>query len=89
MGMSLGPIPRSAIKAYAEEYGMSVDEFDNLYRMLRIMDSEYLSLAHEKKSDGKGLVAAPDDPAAAHAVFDVIKGRAAKANKKQVKRNAH
>lgn len=89
IGMGIGPIPRSAIKAYADEYDMSVEEFDSLYRMLRIMDNEYLSLINEKKSENKGLVAKSDDPVAAHAVFEVIKARAAAANKKQVKRKTH
>ena len=88
--MGLGPIPRSAIMAYAEEFDMDGDEFVSFERMIRAMDNEYLSLASTKKPQtDKGMTASADDPASAHAVMEVIKSRAAAANKKQVKRKTH
>lgn len=88
--MGLGPIPRSAIKAYAEEFGIVGDEFESFERMMRAMDNEYLSLASSKtKPTDAGLTASADDPERAHAVMEVIKSRAAAANKKQRKQRTH
>jgi hypothetical protein len=50
MGMSLGPIPFTAINAYAQRYGIEdVDEFDRLLALIRMQDAEYLRL---NRSDG-------------------------------------
>lgn len=42
IGMGVGPIPRSAIKAYAEEFDIVGDAFDKFYRIIREVDLEYL-----------------------------------------------
>lgn len=90
MGMSLGPIPRSAIKAYADELGVVGDDYDPFHRIIRAMDNEYLSLnAIGKKSQDKGLVAEAGDPERTRAVMEVIKARAAAANKRQRKQKVH
>jgi hypothetical protein len=90
IGMAMGPIPRSAIKAYADEFAMTGDEFDEFNRIIRAVDNEYMGMIHEKKSNGKESITAPvDDLEATKAVFDVIKARAASANKRQVKRKPH
>jgi hypothetical protein len=88
--MGLGPIPRSAIKAYAEEFGIVGDEFESFIRIIRAMDSKYLEQANKShKSEGNGMTASADDPERTRAVMDVIKSRAASANKRQVKRKPH
>lgn len=52
IGMSAGPIPFSAIGAYADRYGIrSVDEFDRFKSIIRAMDS----VAREKSA---GITAA-------------------------------
>jgi len=87
--MGIGPIPRSAIKAYAKEFAITGDEFDAFYRIIRLMDNEYTSLSSSKKPDDKGLVASADDPERTRAVMEMIKSRAARANKKQRKQKVH
>jgi hypothetical protein len=47
--MSVGPIPRSAIRDYVAEWGMSGDVSDEFHRIVRAMDSEYLTMMHAKK----------------------------------------
>jgi hypothetical protein len=89
IGMAMGPIPRSAIKAYAAEFSFTADEFDDFNQIIRAMDAEYMSLIHKKPQQEKGMVAPVDDLEATKAVFDVIKARAASANKRQVKRKTH
>jgi hypothetical protein len=90
IGMAMGPIPRSAIRAYADEVAMTGDEFDAFNRLIRAMDNEYLSMIHKSnKPQEKGIVAPVDDLEATKAVFDVIKARAASATKRQVKRKSH
>ena len=87
--MGMGPIPRSAIKAYGEEFGIIGDEFESFAHMIRVMDNEYLTLAHSKPSNDKGMTASADDPDRTRAVMEVIRSRAAAAKKKQVKRKTH
>lgn len=92
IGMGIGPIPWSAIKAYAEEFGIVGDEFESFLHIMRAMDSEYLSQAnssHKLKDTAGGMTAPTDDVERSKAVLDVIKSRAASANKRQVKRKPH
>jgi len=48
--MGVGPIPRSAIKAYAEEFDIVGDAFDKFYRIIRAVDLEYLKHINSSKS---------------------------------------
>jgi hypothetical protein len=48
MGMSVGPIPFTAIVEYAKLYEVAEDEFDEFIYIIRAMDSEYLK--QEKKA---------------------------------------
>lgn len=90
IGMGAGPIPRSAIKVYADELGIVGDDYDPFHLIIRKMDNEYLSLLHSShKSQDKGLTAEAGDPERTRAVMEVIKARAAAANKRQVKRKTH
>jgi hypothetical protein len=91
IGMGLGPIPLSAIRRYAEEWELDGDEYEVFYSIIRKMDIKYLDMTHSKNQtqDGKGLVAPADDLDRTRAVMDVIKARAASANKRQVKRKTH
>lgn len=52
--MSLGPIPRSAILAYAAEFNMSKDEAAQFLDIIRAVDVEYMRSSHSKtKTKGK------------------------------------
>lgn len=43
MGMSVGPIPFTAISAFADRYGVAeLDAFDTFRELIRAMDGEYL-----------------------------------------------
>ena len=61
IGMSEGPIPWTAVHTFALSRGMSVDESDRLYRIVRAMDVVYLNELNrknkaemDKASRGKG-----------------------------------
>lgn len=46
-GMSVGPIPWTAIDRYGQRYGFQGDGFDYLVRMVRALDDTFL--AHSRK----------------------------------------
>lgn len=81
--MSLGPIPRSQVMAYAAEHGLGIDATDRLAGIIRAMDSEYLRLinAPESRTDRRKKDA--DDEVSAHdiegskQVLDRLRARAA------------
>lgn len=47
--MSIGPIPWTAIAAYAADFGLDEDGADYLRRMIRAMDAAFLEHVREKK----------------------------------------
>lgn len=49
--MGLGPIPRSSVRAYAEEQGLAEHEFDDLWAVIRMVDAEHLKIANAPKTD--------------------------------------
>jgi hypothetical protein len=49
MGFGLGPIPRSAMVAYAHEYGLSFEQKEDLLYLVREMDNDYLRRQAKKK----------------------------------------
>ncbi len=81
IGMGVGPIPRSAIKAYAEEFEIFGDDFDKFLSIIRTLDSEYLSLVNNIKKD-KGDTVPADDVDGVRAVMGRLQARAAAAKKK-------
>lgn len=84
--MGAGPIPRSAIKAYANEYAITGDEYAVFHSIIREMDSKWMSLINNRKSKpDDGLTAPANDPERTKLVMEVIKSRAAAANKRQTK----
>lgn len=90
IGMGVGPIPRSAIKAYADEFGIAGDDYDPFHRIIRTMDNAYLAQVNKAKPQpDKGLEAPTDDVERTKAVMEVIRSRAAAANKKQRKQKTH
>nr|WP_046869357.1 hypothetical protein [Microvirga massiliensis] len=53
--MGLGPIPFTAIDAYARRYRIDdVDEFDRFITLVKVQDSEYLRL--RQRQDDENLV---------------------------------
>lgn len=54
-GMSVGPIPISRVRAYADVEGLSEDEWDFFRNVIRDLDNEHLKLMN-KKTDTKPAV---------------------------------
>lgn len=62
-GMSIGPIPVSAVKSYIESEGLSEEEGDFLWHVIREVDNEHLKLMNKRSdtskatpiSDAKGM----------------------------------
>lgn len=46
-GMGMGPIPRSAIAAYAAEHELEDDEKEDLIHLIREMDMEYMAYSKQ------------------------------------------
>ncbi len=46
--MGIGPIPGSAIRAFAREHGIAGDWLDSFLGIIRLMDGEYLKLVAPK-----------------------------------------
>jgi hypothetical protein len=75
--MSMGPIPYSAIRAYADEYDIvSRDEFSFFQSILQALDAEYMSLVNstDKKTDMIPI----SDVDEQHRMFARLKARANK-----------
>jgi hypothetical protein len=53
VGMGLGPIPRSAAKAYAAEIGLSGDCFDHFWAIINTVDNEYLKFANASDKESE------------------------------------
>lgn len=49
VGFGLGPIPRSAMVNYAQEYGFSLEQKEDLLYLVREMDNDYLARQAKKK----------------------------------------
>lgn len=79
IGMAIGPIPRSAIKNYADEFSIVGDRFDSFERIIRSVDAEYLKLAQPKKPDEKGTSAGVEDLAGVKDVMARLGARASAA----------
>jgi hypothetical protein len=75
-GMGVGPIPYSAIRAYADEYDMrSRDEFTFFLGIIQALDSEYIALANKTDKDKTEMVPV-DDIEQQHLLFDRLRARA-------------
>ena len=84
--MGPGPIPRSAIKAYAEECNIFGDWFEVFHRIIRAMDSEYLTLNSPTNKDAQlANSVAADDADGVKALFNRVEGRAKNAKRKPTK----
>ena len=71
IGMGAGPIPRSAIVAYAKESGIDGDRYDVFHRIIRALDAEYLKLANPSGKDGTAFHSvSADDAEGVKGVFD-------------------
>ncbi|MDB5618469.1 hypothetical protein [Tardiphaga sp.] len=51
VGMDRGPIPWSAINAYAQRYSLVDDDFDRFATLIRAMDQAYLAYFRKKSED--------------------------------------
>lgn len=82
--MALGPIPQSAVKAYAEEFGIAGDELDRFWQIIRKVDAEYLQLVNPalKTKPEKGTSAQADDLDAVKNVMTRLSARASAAKRK-------
>lgn len=56
----MGPIPRSAARAYGIEHGLAGDELDRFLGIIRAVDSEYLFICHKSKPERSNEIAATD-----------------------------
>jgi hypothetical protein len=83
--MGLGPIPRSAIMAYASESGLGVDASHQFYRIIRELDAEFLRSINARGGD-KTIEEIPiTDVAGTKQVLSRLAARAsATARKKQI-----
>lgn len=78
IGMSLGPIPYSAIRSYADEQGIvSRDEFDYFSGILRALDAEYLSLVNSVDKNKADMIPISEVDEQ-HRMFARLKARAKK-----------
>ena len=73
-GMSVGPIPHSSIRRYAEFYYMNRDELDFFSRIIRAMDNEYLAIVNKPKDQVEMVPIS--DITSQHALFARLKARA-------------
>lgn len=88
--MGPGPIPRSAIVAYAEDFGIVGDRQDLFVAIIRTVDSEYLALVNSRETTRteKGSSAQAGDVDAVKGVFQRLGARAGEAKGKR-KRNGN
>lgn len=82
--MGIGPIPYSAIRAYAADYNVrGRDEFDYFYRLLQAMDVKYLSRANAANKTEDVTLIPVDDAEEQHRLFNRLAARAKHAKKKK------
>ena len=48
-GMGMGPIPWSAIRDYAVTFDFDVDQHEDLYHFIRVMDNAFIEHHRNKK----------------------------------------
>jgi hypothetical protein len=78
IGLSLGPIPYSAIRFYAHECGIvSRDEFSFFLGIIQALDAEYMSLVNSTDKK-KGEMVPISDIDEQHRMFARMKARANK-----------
>lgn len=88
IGMAIGPIPRSKMRAYASsELQLSADEADWFCGVLSRIDGQYLSMIRPKNKDEPKMrdSAPPNDPAGTRRI---LKNLAKKPEAKPAKPNA-
>jgi len=51
VGMGMGPIPWTEVQAYADSYGLSEDESDDLHVLMALMDKAFLKHFAQKSLD--------------------------------------
>ena len=49
IGMAAGPIPLSAIREYARDYGLNLREYEGLKRIMMATDNRYRLLIQERE----------------------------------------
>ena len=82
IGMGVGPIPRSAIRAYAQELGIVGDEFEHFHRIIRLVDNDYLQAANSSKKPDEANLVDASDPDSVRQVFKRLQKRASSAKRK-------
>ena len=87
IGMGLGPIPRSAIKAYAEEFAVVGDSLDLFMSIIRRADNEFLRVANSSEKRGDATVPVSDTEGV-RGVMQRLQARA-KNSPKTPRRRAH
>lgn len=76
VGMSLGPIPRSAIFSYAAEYGLFGDEAERFNAIIREVDQSYIAMLYSKDQPNLNNQVAPTDIEGSKQVMDRLIARA-------------
>lgn len=59
MGMSIGPIPWTAIDQYGLRHGFEADGFEYLVRMVRALDDAFLAYSQRKAKEEAAQNAGP------------------------------
>jgi hypothetical protein len=85
--MGLGPIPRSSIMSFAAEHGMFGDEADFFFRLMRTVDSQYLSTVNAKPDKKRIDEVSVQDSKGMRDAMNRMKARARAANKTASKTN--
>lgn len=81
--MGVGPIPRSAIKEYADEYEIVGDAFDRFARIIRAVDLEYMRQVNSSMKSTKDATVPVDDVDGVRDVFNRLQARAPKAKQQK------
>lgn len=55
VGMGLGPIPYSSIRNYCKDRGLGGDQSDNMMRLLRKMDSEFIKFQEKQAKKARKI----------------------------------
>ena len=85
--MGVGPIPRSAILAYADEFDIHGDRRDVFCNIIRAMDAEYLSLMNSStgSKDKTFNAVSADDAEGVKNVFGRLEQRGSAKRKPRLK----
>jgi len=78
IGMGIGPIPRSAVMAYAAEWGLVGDAVEHFANIIKLVDVEQMRISNSmsSSSDKKGAEADISDVEGTKTVLNKLVSRA-------------